>query len=81
MDFTDILMNCYPFFFIIIMEALKMKRKTIQNAFTRLYNTMDETAKQKVVKISEYLDYFVIFQLLNEKNNEHFQLNEDILTL
>ena len=44
-----------------------------------VYNTLDEAAKKKVVIIQEDLDCLATFQLLNEKNNELLQVNEDIL--
>ncbi|KAF8763403.1 hypothetical protein HNY73_021591 [Argiope bruennichi] len=62
------------------MEALKLKRKTVRSAFTRLFNHLDESAKTEV-NIAEDLDCLATFQLLGEKNNELLQLNEDILNL
>ena len=78
-NFINILKNYYPFFCLNArtLWALKLKRKTIRNAFTR--NTLDEATTQKVVKISGDLDCLATFQLLNEKNNELLQLYEDIL--
>ncbi|KAF8764944.1 Spindle assembly abnormal protein 6 like protein [Argiope bruennichi] len=63
-----------------IMEALKLKRKTVRSAFTRLFNHLDESAKTEV-NIADDLDCLATFQLLGEKNNELLQLNEDILNL
>ncbi|XP_055924479.1 uncharacterized protein LOC129956576 [Argiope bruennichi] len=60
------------------MEALKLKRKTVRSAFTRLFNHLDESAKTEV-NIADDLDCLATFQLLGEKNNELLQLNEDIL--
>ncbi|KAF8788675.1 hypothetical protein HNY73_006691 [Argiope bruennichi] len=62
------------------MEALKLKRKTVRSAFTRLFNHLDESAKTEA-NIADDLDCLATFQLLGEKNNELLQLNEDILNL
>ena len=69
-------MNDYPFF-LITMEALVLKQKTMQNAFTRLYNTLDEAAKQEVVKISEdILNNLLTFEKVEEDDTENESISE-----
>ena len=59
------------------MESLMLKQKTMQNAFTRLYNTLDEAAKQEVVKISEdILNNLLRFEKVEEDDTENESISE-----